>query len=63
MGKWKGIRMNIHLNPEEPLLLYNLDEDPREVQNFAGQHPEIMEKIEQIMESAHRDSEFFRTDH
>ena len=60
MGNWKGIRTNILKDLQEPLLLYNLEEDPREENNMAGLHPEIIEKIRQIMKTAHRNTEYFQ---
>ena len=60
MGNWKGIRTNILKDLQEPLLLYNLEEDPREENNMAGLHPEITEKIRQIMKTAHRNTEYFQ---
>ena len=51
MGPWKGFRGDIN-NGNLALELYNLDEDPTESNNIADQHPEIVEKIENIMKTA-----------
>ena len=60
MGKWKGIRTNIHQDPKGPVQLFNLEEDPKEENNIADMHPEVLEKIGQIMATVHRDTEFFQ---
>jgi arylsulfatase A-like enzyme len=47
-GDWKGIRKG----PGQPVELYNLAADQGEKQNIAAQHPEIVKRIETIMETA-----------
>ena len=49
MGKWKGIRRNLHKNPQASLELYNMEDDLREKNNVVKIHPEIAEKIKSIM--------------
>ena len=51
MGPWKGFRGQIDKGDLD-VELYNLDEDPTESNNVAEQHPEIVEKIENIMKTA-----------
>ena len=53
MGKWKGIRTGI-LNGKMELELYDLSLDSTEEHNVAAEFPEIVNQIQQIMESAHR---------
>lgn len=48
LGKWKGIR----LGQGTPLQLYNLEDDPGETQDLAAQHPEVADRLAQIMERA-----------
>ena len=52
MGQWKGIRKNIKKGNLE-IELYNLSTDIQELNNVAKAHPEIVEKIEEIMRSEH----------
>ena len=59
MGKWKAIRKNIFAG-NLTLELYDLENDPREQENIAAKHPNIVAKIEEIMEDAHIPSEVER---
>ena len=52
MGKWKGIRMNI-FEGNMDVQLFNLESDPQEQNNVADQYPEMVRKIEKIMEEEH----------
>ncbi|WP_244891273.1 arylsulfatase [Cyclobacterium xiamenense] len=47
MGDWKGIRRG----KNQPIELYDLSTDPAETNNLAGKHPELVDKIGQLMES------------
>lgn len=53
MGKWKGIRKNIISDGNLEIELYNLEEDIQEQENVADRHPDIVNKIERIMEREH----------
>lgn len=55
MGKWKGIRQG-HKNK---IQLYNLVTDIGEEHNIAGQFPEIVEQIEDIMDKAFVPSDLY----
>ena len=55
MGDWKGVR----LSPTGPLELYNLAEDVGEQTDVAGEHPDVVERIESYLEGARTDSEFW----
>ena len=57
-GKWKGIRQNLHKNPDAPLELYDLEQDIGETKNVAGQHPEIVARIERILLDARTEPRF-----
>ena len=56
MGNWKGVRVETRSSPIE---LYDLSADLSEKNNVAAQHPEIVAKIAQIMQTAHTDSKEF----
>jgi arylsulfatase A-like enzyme len=49
LGHWKGVKRNLRKNPDAPLELYDLQADIGEQHNVVDQHPEIAEKINQIM--------------
>lgn len=57
MGDWKGIRQNVAKNPNGPIELYYLKNDIGEQNNVAKQHPQIVAKIEDLMQSARTPSE------
>jgi arylsulfatase A len=53
MGNWKGIRLNMDENPNASIELYDLSTDIEEKNNIAGQHPQIVDEINKIMEEQH----------
>lgn len=55
IGPWKGVRFG---GTKEPIELYNLDDDIGEHNNIAGQHPEIVKRMAEIMVEARAGSEF-----
>lgn len=60
MGNWKGLRLEVHEKGfHDDLELYDLTSDPSETQNVADQHPDIVEKIKQIMLEEHTLSDNF----
>ncbi|MGB3799259.1 MAG: sulfatase-like hydrolase/transferase [Lewinella sp.] len=54
-GEYKAVRTA----PEQDWELYKLDDDPGEVNDLAGNQPEITEELAQMAENAHRPSAFF----
>ena len=59
MGNWKGVRRNVKKMPEGPIELYDLKTDPAETKNVAADHPDIVNKIAQIMRSDRTESKEF----
>lgn len=57
IGRYKGIRFG---GTKEPIELYDLMSDIGERTNIASKHPDLLKKIDSIMEEAHKDSEFSR---
>lgn len=57
-GPWKGIRLDVMQHRYGPIELYNIVDDPSETNNIADEHPEIVKRIETIMEEAHETPEF-----
>lgn len=60
MGDWKGVQLNLHRTPNSPIQLYNLKDDIGEKKNVAGQHPDVVTKIGNIMKTARTKSKRWR---
>lgn len=62
MGKWKGVLdfgkggSDVVTAGEGEILLYDIVNDPEEKDNLAGQYPEVVRRIKEIMIEAHEDS-------
>ena len=50
-GKWKGLKTDLQKGPQ-PLQLFNLEDDIKEIKNISDDNPMIVEKIESIMQVA-----------
>ena len=59
-GKWKGIKRGLIKNPNAPLKLYNLDQDISEKHNVAKDHPDVVAKLEAIIQRERRMPELER---
>ena len=55
----KKIRKNI-LKGNLELELYNLEEDLQELHNLAGEHPDMVQQMKEIMEQEHTSPELGR---
>ena len=49
MGDWKGVRLGGHSNVDAPIELYDLSSDPGEMSDVSADHPEIVERIAEVM--------------
>jgi arylsulfatase A len=54
MGDWKGIKVDMKNNPDAEWQLYNLTTDVAEKNNVAGQHADIITKLDSIVQQEHR---------
>ncbi len=55
-GPWKAVQLDLQKNADSPIELYNLDSDPGETKNIAGEHPEQVAKAKQLFQKAHTPS-------
>lgn len=51
-NQWKGVR----LNADQPIELYNVENDVGETHNVAQQHKDVVSQIDEFMTEAHTDS-------
>ncbi len=56
MDQWKAVRKDIR-DGNLAIELYNLDEDIRETENVADRHPDILQKMEEILKNEHTPAE------
>ena len=52
-GDWKAIRTGMAKDPNGPLQLYNLRDDPGEKRDVAAANPEVVKRIEKLMVEAY----------
>ncbi|MBD3175666.1 MAG: sulfatase-like hydrolase/transferase [Armatimonadia bacterium] len=58
LDRFKGVRTNLR-EGDLTVHLYDLDRDPGETMDVAGEHPAVVERIEEIMFEAREPSELF----
>ena len=58
-GNYKGIRTGLLKNPGAKIQLYDLDRDIAESNDIAAEHPELVKRLSELMEQAHRPSPTF----
>lgn len=51
IGKWKGVRLGGHDDPDAPIELYDLEADIGESTDVAAQYPDVVARIRAVMES------------
>jgi arylsulfatase A-like enzyme len=50
---WKAVRTGVGLKPDVPWELYNLESDPQEKMNIAGDHPDIVKQLDEVAKQSH----------
>lgn len=53
-GRWKGVWQGLRKNPAAPLQLFDLATDVSEKTNVAGEHPDVVQQLEQIVRQSRR---------
>lgn len=51
-GDWKAVRYKVFENPDSPLELYNLADDPGETRNVAVDFPEVVKRMDAIIKTS-----------
>jgi arylsulfatase A len=59
-GDWKAVRRGLKKNPDAPLQLYNLKDDPGESRDLAEERPKIAQRMREIMLDAREKPEIER---
>ena len=60
MNNWKGVVYNVAKPNKTTFELFDLSVDEGEQNDVAAKHPEVVEKIKEIMKSARTDSDVFK---
>ncbi len=59
-GYWKAIRLDVHEKGfHDHVELYNLEDVPSETNNVADKHPDVLNRMKDIMEQEHTTSKNF----
>ncbi|KPK87899.1 MAG: hypothetical protein AMS27_01090 [Bacteroides sp. SM23_62_1] len=61
-GKWKAVRLNVRENPDGPVLLFDLEDDPGEENDISSEHPEIVQEMAKLMSLSRVDNPDFTFD-
>jgi arylsulfatase A-like enzyme len=58
-GAWKAVQQNLQQTADGPIELYNLDSDPGETKDLAGEHPDLIAKTKKLFAESHTPSEIW----
>ena len=56
INQWKGIKKDLFKGSSD-LQIFNLADDPKELNNLASNHPDIVEKMQRYMDQAHTEAQ------
>ena len=59
VGDWKGVRLGVKRDPATKVQLFDLKSDPAESRDVAGEHPDVVAKIERVMREGREESAIF----
>jgi arylsulfatase A-like enzyme len=59
LGDWKGVKVGVKQNPAAKVQLFDLKADPGEQRDVAGDHGDVVAKIEGVMREARTESPVF----
>ena len=60
---WKAVKYDMSNNPHAPIQLFDLTSDIGEEHDLSGEHPKIVEEMENIMKTARTPSDVFQFDY
>lgn len=56
IGKWKGVKSNLKKDRSAPWELYDMEKDEKETTDLSSQHPDLIQRMEEILKKEHRPS-------
>lgn len=56
MGNWKGVRVGLKKNPGAAWQIFDLNKDIEEKNDVAAQHPELIERFNEIVKKEHQNA-------
>lgn len=63
MNSWKAVKYDMSKNPEAPIQLFDISKDIGEEVDVSDSHPDIVDRMNQIMKSARTPSDIFQFDY
>jgi hypothetical protein len=56
MDNWKGVKLQVRQQPENPWMLFDLDKDAGETTDISAQYPYIIKRFNEIVQREHTQS-------
>ena len=57
--QWKAIQLNVKCNPDGPVLLFDLQNDPTEEKNLASVRPDLVQRAREMFKQARTENEIW----